>query len=334
MLFRNILLAIGALFVFAGLGFLLIWFSQMRTPPPAIVGETQVETKAEILAAARAIPVGTLLRKDDIAWKALGSTAIGPGYLLRGQTSEAEFLGAISRRDFSDGEPLIASDFIKPGDTRFLTTVLKPKTRAVSIFVDAAQSSAGLALPGDRVDVMLIQIFADSVTPYVGRRAVGETILRDVRVIAVDQTLNPPSYAAATATTTAAAAVSPEVRLPRTITLELFERQAEKLLVAVQLGKFQLAVRPLESAGAPSADAKHKDEPVWASDVSQAINEIPPPPQAPRNCDPGASMTGSTLECSIRRPAGFFNYRAPLAVTAVSPGAAPQRPNNAERPQP
>jgi pilus assembly protein CpaB len=238
------------------------------------VSEKGSEVKMEVLVAARAIGAGTLLRKEDISWKA--SSEIGPGYLLRGQMSEAEFLGAISRRDFADGEPLIASDFVKPGDTRFLTAVLKPTSRALSIFVDAAQSAAGLVLPGDHVDVILTQTFADNVTANAGRRTVGETVLRDVRVIAVDQTLNPPSAVAAANTVTGT-----DAHLPRTVTLELFERQAEKLLVAAQLGKFQLAVRPLENPSAPLAKANHVNEPVWASDVSQAINEIhrPPPSQ-------------------------------------------------------
>ena len=54
--------------------------------------------------------------------------------------------------------------------------------------VDASQSSSGLILPGDRIDVILIQSFGDTVEP--SRKEVAETVLVDVRVIAVDQSLN------------------------------------------------------------------------------------------------------------------------------------------------
>src|ERR1019366_6146581 len=66
-----------------------------------------------------------------------------------------------------------------------------------------------------------------------------------------------------------------EIRNPKTVTLELLERQAEGLLVAAKLGDFQLAVRPLVVEAARSED-KHEAEPVWASDVSPALGEIAP----------------------------------------------------------
>jgi pilus assembly protein CpaB len=175
-----------------------------------------------------------------------------------------------------------------------------------------------LALPGDYVDVILTQTFGDNVTD-IGRKTVGETVLRDVRVIAIDQSLNPqPNIIEA-----APNAVSAEARVPKTVTLELFERQAETLLVAAQLGKFQLAVRPLEAAGAARPEEKRTAKPVWASDVSLAVKGTAQPP---RNCDPKVSFTGSTLECSVRRPANLSYYRAPLASTVIAPSNAERGP--------
>ena len=48
------------------------------------------------------------------------------------------------------------------------------------------------------------------------------------------------------------------------------------LLVAAKLGKFQLAVRPLAAAGAARPEDKRNAKPVWASDVSPALDEIAP----------------------------------------------------------
>jgi pilus assembly protein CpaB len=324
MFLRNLLLAIGAVFVLAGVGLFIAWFGQTRNP--TVVVERRVASQPAILAAAREIPAGGLLRKEDIVWKEVGPGAVGPGNLLRGQVSETEFLGAISRRDVPAGQALVASEFVKPGDRRFLAAVLKPGSRAISISVDAAQSAAGLALPGDHVDIILTQDFGENAAEP-GRKTVGETMLRDVRVIAVDQSLNPmPAVGAERGAATA------DSRLPKTVTLELHERQAEALLVGAQLGKLQLAVRPLE--GSPTARLGHdlvsQDlmvKPVWASDVSQALKQITPAakiaaapnaPPAPRKCDPDDSITGSTLECLVRRPPALAFDRSPRAMSRES----------------
>ncbi|WP_315768613.1 Flp pilus assembly protein CpaB [Bradyrhizobium sp. SZCCHNR2012] len=315
MFLRNILLAIGGVFVLVGVGLFIVWFGQMRNRPVAVV-EKPVESRPAVLAAARTIDLGTLLRKEDIAWKDVGPGEVRPGYLMRGQISEAEFLGAISRRNFAEGEPLIASEFVKPGDRQFLAAVLKPGNRAVSIFVDAAQSAAGMVLPGDRVDVILTQSFGEQATDP-GRRTVSETMLRDVRVIAIDQSL--------TQSTNVATAMSAEARIPKTVTLELLERQAEALMVAAQLGKFQLAVRPLERVVVERPEGQTEAGPVWASDVSPALREIGA--QVLRKCNPDESLSGSSLECLVRRPPNSSGGSAPfLSRQVIAPGNVERGP--------
>ncbi|MDU6673506.1 MAG: Flp pilus assembly protein CpaB, partial [Bradyrhizobium sp.] len=300
MFLRNVLLALGGVLVLVGAGLFIAWFSQMRSRPVAVV-ERSVESRPAVLVAARTIALGTLLRKEDIAWKDVMPGEVRPGYLMRGQVSEAEFLGAISRRNFAQDEPLIASEFVKPGDRQFLAAVLKPGSRAISIFVDAAQSAAGMALPGDRVDVILTQSFGEQATDP-GRKTVSETMLRDVRVIAIDQSLTP--------STNVAAAISTEARIPKTVTLELLERQAEALMVAAQLGKFQLAVLPLERVAVEHPEEQTEAGPVWASDVSPALREVGPP--ALRKCNPDESLSGSSLECLVRRPPNSSGGSAPF----------------------
>ena len=263
---RNVLLAIGAVCVLTGVVLLISLLRQVGNPPAAV--ETRVESPVAILVAARAIPAGKSLEKDDFRPKNVGPGEVLPGNLRPGQ--ETEFLGARSQRKFDEGEPLIASEFVKQ---ETLAAKLKPGSRAVSILVvDAAQSAAGLALVGDYVDVILIQSFADSVTTDPGRKTVGETVLRNVRVMAINQWLNPQSNMPAPLGVGCGA----EGCIPKTVTLELTERQAEVLLVAAKLGSFQLAVRPLESAGASQPEDKRNAKPVWASDVSPALDVLKP----------------------------------------------------------
>lgn len=284
MLVRNLLLAVGVLSLLGGLALSLIWFSQVGNAPPAADAPP---ARHAVLVTARAIPAGTLLRPEDMSWKEIAARDIRPGNLMRGQTAEADFAGAILRRDFQAGEPLIASELVKPNERQFLAAALRPGMRAVSIAVDAPQSAAGLILPGDQVDVILTQTFGDTATDP-NFRSVAETILHNVRVIAIDQTLN----IARTGPPVARSVVSTEPRTPRTVTFEVTERQAERLVVASQLGRLQLSVRPLEIAPMSPAEGKRDMPPTWAADVSPALNEL----------TRRRPQTGGTIESAIRRP--------------------------------
>ncbi len=193
--------------------------------------------------------------------------------IVRGGTSETDFLGAATRRAFAAREPLTADELAKPGDREFLVAALGPGFRAVSINVDAVQSTAGLVLPGDRVDVILTQNFGAQIAD-VAHKTVGETVLRDLRVIAVDQTLGPASKPVDVRNTLG------EVHMPKTVTLEVTERQAAILLVADQLGKVQLALRGQQDrTPAPLLTRllnREQSSPIWAADVSKALVVQPP----------------------------------------------------------
>jgi pilus assembly protein CpaB len=285
MFVRNLLLVIGALCLVGGIALSVVWYNQMRSglvqgqPPPS----------PAVLVASRAISTGTLLRPDDLRWKEVRAGEIRPGSLLRGQVSESEFMGAVTRRPFVADEPIVTADLVKPNERQFLSAVLKPGTRAVSISVDAPQSVAGLVLPGDQVDVILTQSLAEP-GGDVARKTVAETVLRDVRVIAVDQSLNTTNKPPAA---TVRGAFTPESRIPKTVTFELTDRQAERLFVAAQLGRLHLSVRPLEAGPMAQAD-EEGPPPTWAADVSPALTEL--------GSKPGQS--NSTVEKAVRLPPG------------------------------
>src|SRR5262249_2798845 len=159
------------------------WYLQSSAPPPAQQATVQIATKS-VLVATRALPAGTLLRAGDMAWEDVPANAVVGADITRGSAAETDFLGAATRRAFAAHQPLAASDLAKPGDREFLVAALAPGMRAVSINVDAVQSTSGLVLPGDRVDIVLTQSFGGDHVDY-AHRTVGETVLRDLRVIAV-----------------------------------------------------------------------------------------------------------------------------------------------------
>ena len=233
-------------------------------PTLATDAATPALASDEVLVATRALPTGTLLRSEDLDWKAIPAATVLPGSYRRGQIAVTDLVGAVVRHDFASGEALIASALVRPDDRGFLGAVLLPGSRAVSIAVDAPESVSGLLMPGDKVDVILTQSFGDG-GGNPGHRSVGETVLRDVRVVAVDQALSPPAKPASTTLQTGA-----DAKIPKTVTLEVNEHDAEKLLVAAQLGKVELAIRALTPAGSsqPSGDIITA---TWASDVSPAL---------------------------------------------------------------
>lgn len=266
MLVRNILLALGGLSLAAGLLLAIIWFRQVEKtpPPPAPVATTS------ILTASRAVPSGTLLRPEDMAWKDVAAGEIQTGFVVRRQGAAVpEFVGAITRRSFAANEPFIVTDLVRPSERQFLAATLKPGTRAVSIAVDAPQSAAGLILPGDQVDVILAQTFAEGSVSE-NRRSVAETVLRDVRVIAIDQALSPPAQLPVRPPSSGGT----EAHMPRTVTFEVTEKQAERLIVAAQLGRLQLSVRPLQVAPSTAGGTPPDNRPTWAEDVSPALGAM------------------------------------------------------------
>ncbi|MGO9474278.1 MAG: SAF domain-containing protein, partial [Rhodomicrobium sp.] len=91
----------------------------MQSGPAEVRQEVQTQApevhRDALLEAAHPLPAGTLLRPGDIRWRAIEAGASHPGVLLRNQVSDAEYLGAIARRDFSEGEALVAADLVKTG---------------------------------------------------------------------------------------------------------------------------------------------------------------------------------------------------------------------------
>ncbi len=73
-----------------------------------------------------------------------------------------------------------------PGSRGFLAAVLKPTLRAVCVPASATSAVSGFVYAGDRVDVLLTH----TLNGPNGQHSATETILRNARVIAMDQKLD------------------------------------------------------------------------------------------------------------------------------------------------
>jgi pilus assembly protein CpaB len=150
------------------------------------------------------------------------------------------------------------TDLLRPRDRGFLAAVLRAGTRAISVGVDVVTGAAGLIWPGDQVDLILTQELAVTDAPL-ARRVIGETVLSDVRVIAVDQQF-----------TQGAGTEGLPSRVARTVTLEVTGEQAERVAVASRLGRIALTVRAVEPlASEPAASGRS----LFGADVSRALGQ-------------------------------------------------------------
>ena len=102
-----------------------------------------------------------------------------------------EFLaGSVARQVLPQGVPIARSSIVQPGDRGFLAAVLPKGKRAITIPVDEIAGLSGLALPGDRVDLILTYSVAGDATAPARIRA-SETVITNIRVLAFDQRLGP-----------------------------------------------------------------------------------------------------------------------------------------------
>ncbi|MBV9734920.1 MAG: Flp pilus assembly protein CpaB [Acidisphaera sp.] len=268
MLLRIALFALMAL----GLGgFGTVAYLSTRPPPTAAMHQPAAPAppvKEKVLVAAHPLRAGSLLKPDDMGSADIDQPQVPVGASADTPAARTSLLGAMVRRSLSAGDPLLPTDVMRPGDHGFLAAVLGPNMRAITVGVDAISGSAGLIWPGDRVDLILTQTIDQPNAPL-GRRIASETVLADVRVIAIDQQL--------------VQGVSPEgsdQRTARTATLEVTGPQAEEVTVAAKLGPLSLVVRSAEHgpaaslvAGAPATPGPVAPVITWAGDVSPALNE-------------------------------------------------------------
>ncbi|MGY3446414.1 Flp pilus assembly protein CpaB [Bradyrhizobium sp. USDA 4473] len=181
--------------------------------------------------ATRVLSKGTLARDEDFAVRQAAPDRVPSGAILESPDTKAGLPGSLVRRFVDAGSAITLDDILRPKDRGFLASVLAPDSRAISIKVDEETGVSGLIRPGDNVDVVLTQVF-EKAAPV--KRAVSETVLSNVRVIAIDQEIAQGGRPVVNAVAGKTA---------QTVSLELKPSQVKKVAVAKQLGTLSLVVR-------------------------------------------------------------------------------------------
>ena len=210
-------------------------------PGTEVVEISKVET-GEILIAARDIAVGDRIDEAALSWASWPEDQISPTMISKSGNpdAEAKFKDGRARIQMFSGEPINEKKIVLPNDGGFMAAILPKGRRAISVRISAETGAGGFILPNDKVDVILTRKLSGGAGG--GERQLSETVLSNVRVLAVDQTFKQDEK-------------GEQVVVGKTATLELELAQAEVMAMAEFSGQLSLALRSIaESDNAALGD--------------------------------------------------------------------------------
>ena len=197
----------------------------------------------EVLVAASDLQPGTPLTVAQVRWQEWPRSSVDSSFITHDAAPDLNRVvqGAVTRAPLVSGEPLSMTKIVHADGAGFMAATVEPGMRAVSIGISTESGAGGFILPNDRVDVLVTTQISDS-----PRRYGAVTFLRDVRVLAVDQTYRMDK--------------DQKVVLAKTATLELTPKQAEKVESEQAAGTISLSLRALGDFGAQKAKVDTADD--------------------------------------------------------------------------
>jgi pilus assembly protein CpaB len=232
------------------------------TAPVAAAAPVVERPMTEVLVAKRDLPAGTVLTEEDMAWQAWPKDSVNESFITQASAPAAEgegavvkkvaeaaeaakekmtgphapiagLIGAVVREEILAKEPMSTRKLVRAGSAGIMAATLDSGMRAMAVPLSPESAAGGFILPGDHVDVVQSRQ-ADSEEG--ARRYVSGTVLRNVKVLAIDQAIGSKDAAVVGATAT----------------LELTPSQAEVLVLAKSEGQLTLVLRSYaDTAGRP-----------------------------------------------------------------------------------
>ncbi|MBW7850082.1 MAG: Flp pilus assembly protein CpaB [Rhodospirillales bacterium] len=232
----------------------------------------------QVLVVSRDIGAGAVLIEDDLRYEEWPKAVVDRRFVVRpgvGEDPKRQFVGATARRALAAGEPITGNAVFRQDEAGFMSGMLSPGMRAVSIALTPTNSVAGFIGPGDRVDVVLGLEMRGS---HNEKLHTAEVLFSNVRVLAIDTRLKAEGPAPG-----------------KTATIEVTPEQAESIITAGAMGSLYLVLRSLSQE---PAEAEDKNGFSSSLTVSRAVRAITGGGAHPRE-EPSVSVT---VEVSPRRP--------------------------------
>lgn len=252
---------------------------------------------SQVLVAKRDLPAGTRLAAEDMTWQAWPQESLNAAFIVAAAapkpTTEPQkiaatatnlakaatgaqdplllaMVGAVVREPMLASEPMTERKLVRAGNAGILAITLESGMRAMSIPLSAETAAGGFILPGDHVDVVMTHALEGGD----GKRFSADTVLKNVRVLAIDQTTGAPKEGATVVGATA--------------TLEVSTKQAEVLALSKAQGQLALVLRSYADIAGPAVTvAQNNEETVFRPAVVQVLKN--------------GSATGSTTEVTVTR---------------------------------
>jgi pilus assembly protein CpaB len=235
---------LGVAAIAAGAAALLVRNGMNSRTPAAPTAVVQAVTTADVLVASKEVAPGRALTADMVRWQPWPKAGIPLSVIAR--TAQPDIVkaidGMVTRTPLIAGQPITDTEIVHTKAVGFMAANIMSGMRGISIPIAEETGAGGFILPNDRVDVVLTRDVTKGGST--AKNFQSETVLTDVRVLAISQTSHQDK--------------DQQTVIGKTATLELTPEQAEALSQAEQTsraentGGLALALRPLgESDGAP-----------------------------------------------------------------------------------
>ncbi len=213
--------------------------SQKQAEPKVIEAPS-----TEVLVAGDDIELGHRMGRSDLRWQKWPLDAVAGAYVTRDDAPNAldTYAGTIARSPLLEGEPVTAGKLVSFENAGFMSALISPGLRAVSLPISPETSAGGFILPNDRVDVIMTAQRRNERTGEA--QYASETFLDNIRVLAIDQTFRELE--------------GEQVVVGKTATLEMTPAEAEAFALAQQRGQVSLSLRSLADSNPQLVGAQNE----------------------------------------------------------------------------
>ena len=190
---------------------------------------------SEVLVAAKDVLMGEKFANGTLAWKSWPTDNLVPTMITKEAKPDAikDYTDARARLAIYQGETVMDRKVLLPGKGGFMSSILPKGMRAISVAISSRSSAGGFILPDDRVDLILTRKAGQGGNSNT-KAVSSETVLSNVRVLAVNQVYHPKGEADTVT-----------VEKGETATIEVTPHQAEVIEMVESSGELSLALRSI-----------------------------------------------------------------------------------------